>query len=239
MTFGLTYPQLKALSPCEKEFKAVSKALGGARKWNGNLVTADMARDAGVSFENIVWVASRVAGTDKEVARRVRHFGADCAAHVLYIFEDKYPKDDRPRKAIQAARDYADGKIDDAAGDAAGDAARLAARLAAWDAAGGAAAAARLAAGDAAAAAGDAAGDAARLAAWDAAGVAARLAAGGAAGVAAWVAARLAAGAAARLAAGAAAGDAEHAWQFDRLIAWLSDDAPEPFPVPEKMENAQ
>ena len=221
MTFGLTYPQLKALSPCEKEFKAVSKALGGARKWKGNLVTADMARDAGVSFDNILWVASRVAETDKEVARRVRHFAADCAAHVLRLFEDEYPKDDRPRKAIQAARDYAEGKIDDAA--------RVTARSAA-----GAAGAARDAAWGA---------RAARDAAWDAR--AARDAAWGAAGDGAWGAAWGAAcggRAAARDGAGiawAAARDGEQAWQFDRLIAWLSDDEPEPFPMPEKMENAQ
>jgi len=80
-----------------------------------------------------------------------RLFAADCAEHVLKIFEDKHPGDKRPRKAIQAAREFAKGQITqgqldaarDAAGDAAraaaGDAARAAARaaagVAAWDAA--------------------------------------------------------------------------------------------------------
>jgi len=36
---------------------------------------------------------------------------ADIAESVLYIFEEKYTKDDRPRKAIQAIRDYHVGKI--------------------------------------------------------------------------------------------------------------------------------
>ena len=88
----------------------------------------------------------------------LRLFDADCAEHVIHLYEQVVPNDDRPRKAIQAARDFACGKIDDralaAARDAAGAAARDAARAAAWDAAW---AAAWAAARDAAwAAAGDA-----------------------------------------------------------------------------------
>ena len=93
----------------------------------------------------------------------------------LYIFENKYPEDYRPRKAIEAARKYLKTKTDAAAEDAAraaGDAwDAVDAAEAAGDAAAGAAArvAARAAwaAGDAAwaawaaaEAAGDAAGDA-------------------------------------------------------------------------------
>ncbi|PHR83126.1 putative immunity protein [Henriciella sp.] len=122
MPFGLTHKQLKALDPCEEEFRAVTKVLGGPRKWNGKLITAQQARDAGVSFDNIVWAASSVARSDKQVERRLRHWMADCAARVLHIFEKECPGDDRPRKAIEAARLYADGKIGVAAWDAAGDA---------------------------------------------------------------------------------------------------------------------
>ena len=53
-----------------------------------------------------------------------------------------------------------------------------------------------------------------------------------AARAAAWDAARDAAGAAAWDAARAAAWDAEETWQFDRLIARLSDDEPEDWPLP-------
>jgi hypothetical protein len=38
-------------------------------------------------------------------------FKADIAESVLHIFEKKYPGDNRPNKAIQAARYFADGKI--------------------------------------------------------------------------------------------------------------------------------
>jgi hypothetical protein len=101
-----------------------------------------------------------------------RLFAADCAERVLPLFEDKYPQDDRPRKAIEAARAYARGEIRDAARDAAWAAAWDAAGVAAWAAA---RAAARNAARAAArAAAGDAARDAARVAAWADAGADAR-----------------------------------------------------------------
>lgn len=120
-----------------------------------------------------------------------RLFAADCAEAVLHIFEAELPDDDRPRKAIAAARAFARGAIDtaalaaaraaawDAARDATRDATRAAARAAAWatalDAALDAAWATTL----------DAALDAARAATLDATLAAARAAAGAAAGDAA------------------------------------------------------
>jgi hypothetical protein len=38
-------------------------------------------------------------------------WAADCAEHVLPLFEQRHPQDDRPRKAIEAARAYARGEI--------------------------------------------------------------------------------------------------------------------------------
>jgi hypothetical protein len=151
--------------------------------------------------------------------RTLRLFAADCAERALHIFERDHPNDDRPRKAIEAARLFAEGKIDAAAG--------AAARAAAWAAAGAAArAAAWAAARDAAwAAARDAAWaaawDAARDAAWDAA----RAAAWAAARDAAWAAARDAAWDAARAAARDAAWDAaraaEQKWQRARFRQYM------------------
>ncbi len=108
-----------------------------------------------------------------EVSMRLA--AADIAERVLPLFLKHRPNDDRPAKAIQAARDFAHGKIDAAAWAAASAAASDAARAAASDAA---SAAAWAAASDAAsAAAWAAASDAARAAAWAAASDAARAAA--------------------------------------------------------------
>lgn len=116
--------------------------------------------------------------------RTARLFAADCAERVLPIFEKEYPNDDRPRKAIEAARACARGEIgaeEMAAAEAAAQDAWTAARsagctcAAARDAraaalaAGAAAWAAEAAARDAWDAAG-AAAEAAEAAAWDAAG---------------------------------------------------------------------
>ncbi len=102
----------------------------------------------------------KLVGVLDEVSMRLA--AADMAERVLLIFCKVRPKDNRPALAIQAARDFALGKIGAAARAAAGDAAWDAA----WDAAGADAAwavAARAAAG---------------AAAWDAVCAAARAAAG-------------------------------------------------------------
>lgn len=41
-----------------------------------------------------------------------RLFAADCAEHVLHLFEARCPQDDRPRKAIEATRAFARGEVD-------------------------------------------------------------------------------------------------------------------------------
>jgi hypothetical protein len=38
-------------------------------------------------------------------------WATDCAEHVLPFFEDKYPKDNRPRKAIEAGRAWVRGEL--------------------------------------------------------------------------------------------------------------------------------
>ena len=102
--------------------------------------------------------------------RDLRLFAADCAEHVLPIWLAKYPKDDRPAKAIEAARAFARGEItrsaawsaESAAWSAAGSAAGPAAGSAAWSAAGSAVSSAESAARSAA-------WSAAESAAWSAA----------------------------------------------------------------------
>ncbi len=203
---AFTLAAIARLDPCASAFAAARQALPKRRR-----ITAAQAREAGVSFDDIVWVISAVARTDKDVERRLRLWLSDCAARVLHIYE-KTETSDTPRKAIIAARLYARGEIGAAARDVAGDAAwaaaRDAARAAAWDVA----------------------GDAARDAAWAAARAAAGAAAWDAAGAAAWDAAGDAAG--------AAAWDAAEAWQFDRLILWLSDEEPADWTLPVRKAKA-
>src|SRR5665647_614060 len=48
---------------------------------------------------------------DKGDHRSLVLWATDCAEHVLPYFEEQYPKDDRPRKAIEAARAWVRGEI--------------------------------------------------------------------------------------------------------------------------------
>jgi hypothetical protein len=217
MTPTLTLSQLKALDPCPDALDRVARFLGDVP------LTASEARAAGATFDDIAWVLAAVARTDQDVARRHGLWMADCAAHVLHLFERERLIDQRPRRAIEASRAYARGEIGRSAVSAAADAA--------WDAAG---CDATRDAADWDAATWDAARAATAAAAW----AATRTADWDAAWDAAWAVAWAAAWAAARDAVDSgtadwdSAKDAEAAWQFDRLIARLSDPEPEDWPLP-------
>ena len=199
---GLTLAAVRKLGPCDDRMSDLAPLLEG---FGRRKITAAQAVEAGVSFDDLVWIASAAARHDKDIERRLRLWMADCAARVLHIYEKQVPDDPRVRTAIETARQYARGEVDAAARAAAGDAARAAARDAA----------------------GAAAWDAAGAAAWDAAWAAAR----DAAGAAAWDAAGDAAWDAAWAAAWDAARAAEEKWQLDRLVARLSNPEPADWPL--------
>ena len=154
-----TFQLLKEASACRSSYQRFAKHVGGRRKYGVNkpiplTVIADVC-----GIQDALWCL-RCTQQPDETKRLARLLAADFAEHVLPIFERQYPNDDRPRKAIKAARLFAEGKIG------------AAARAAAWAAAGDAAKAAAKATAAAWAAAGDAAWAAAWAAAGDAAGAA-------------------------------------------------------------------
>jgi hypothetical protein len=197
MTPTLTLTQVKRLQPCRHSLKRIARFLGDVP------LTASEARAAGAKLDDVAWAAAAVASIDKDVRRRRCLWMADCAVRMLPLFEREQPTDQRPRRAIEAARAYARAEIGEAALSAAGAdgydgwdaAARDAARYAAL------AAARTAAARDAAWATGD----------WSAAWAAADW----------WAAAEW-----------DSASNAEAAWQFDRLVERLSDPEPEDWPLP-------
>jgi hypothetical protein len=64
----------------------------------------------------------------QERHRLLASWAADCAEHVLHLFTQQCPGDDRPRQAIEAARAWARGEITVGAARAASVAAHAAAR---------------------------------------------------------------------------------------------------------------
>lgn len=152
-----TLNKIKSDSPCEDGWKKLLNHLGKTEADDEVLELRTILESNGI--DDTIWAFRAVEGKDKEI----RLFAADCAELVLPIFEKQYPNDDRPRKAIQSARDYANGVISEKELAAAWAAARdaWAAAWDAWDAA--------RAAWDAAWAATWAAASATKAAAWVAA----------------------------------------------------------------------
>ena len=136
-TMQTTLNKIKLHSPCEDGWKKLLNYLNKTEADDEVLELRTILESNGL--DDTLWAFRAVYGKDKEI----RLFAADCADMVLPIYKKEYPGDDRPRKAIQAARDYANGLISAkelaaaraAAWDAAWDAARAAAWAAAWDAA--------------------------------------------------------------------------------------------------------
>ena len=60
--------------------------------------------------------------------RTLAIWATDCAEHVLSYFEEKYPKDNRPRKAVEAGRAWVRGEISVSEARSAAFAAHAAAR---------------------------------------------------------------------------------------------------------------
>jgi hypothetical protein len=61
----------------------------------------------------MLWIVGRMAGENGWPTHQdIVLVSCLCAETALPIFEKKYPKDDRPRKAIEAARAWAKGDLD-------------------------------------------------------------------------------------------------------------------------------
>ena len=203
---GAWMPRIEDIQMCACGYHVITS--DHLMAWLGPAIwTVEVAGDGILDNDKSCWHEARLLRRLNWDDKQARLFAADCAERVLPLFENMHPDDPRPRLAIAAARNSANGNIGAAAWAAARDAAAAAARDAARDAA--------------AAAARDAAGAAARAAAWEAAGAAAAAAARAAAWEAARAAAGEAAGAAAWAAAWEAAGEAERQWQTGRLLYYL------------------
>jgi hypothetical protein len=158
-----TLNAIREHSPCEDGWEKLLKSLGKTEADDEPLPLVTILDSNGI--EDAVWCLKALG---EEHQRDIRLFNCDIAEGVLYLFEEQYPDDKRPRQAIETARRYALGKATKEELDAA-MAAAWDARNAAWDAA-------RVAAWAAAWDARNAAWDAAMVAAWAAAWDAARVA---------------------------------------------------------------
>jgi hypothetical protein len=109
-TFRLT----REAGACRESYRWFAKHVGGLRKYGRDnpIPLTEIADVCGIV--DALWCL-RYTQQPEEAKRLSRLLAADFAEHVLHIFEEKYPDDDRPRKAIEATRLFTEGKISSAA----------------------------------------------------------------------------------------------------------------------------
>ena len=138
MTITTTLNDLREVSACKEGYKTLATHLGGIRKYGAKtpIPLTEIVKSNGIA--DTFWVLRNACDIDGAVLKRLSvEFACDCAERVLSVFEAQRPRDDRPRKAIAAARGWlacADTKDAPHAADAAYAAADAAAYAAAHDA---------------------------------------------------------------------------------------------------------
>jgi hypothetical protein len=162
---GKWMPAIKDIQPCTRGYHFVN--IEQLPHWLGPTLYEIEVRGQVIheADKSVAEQARLVRKVETWNDKTLRLFAADCAERVLGLYEKQYPNDDRPCKAIQAARDFANGLINKDAANAAANAAYAAANAAyaaanaadAYAAANAASAAANAAAANAAAAAANAA----------------------------------------------------------------------------------
>ena len=138
MKISTNKKELESLRACKSGYEIFCAAHGDKDALLSECLISNGVDDA-------LWLMGEAADQFSDSQNRdMRLLMCDWAESVLHIFEEHYPDDNRPRLAIKAARDYANGLIDDDAMATAMDAARdagdagdaaMAARYAARDAA--------------------------------------------------------------------------------------------------------
>jgi hypothetical protein len=100
-----TLNKIKEHNPCKDGWEKLLNHLNKTQSDDEPIELLTILESNGI--DDTIWALRGVEGKDKEI----RLFAADCAELVLPIYEKHYPSDNRPRLAIKAARDYANGLI--------------------------------------------------------------------------------------------------------------------------------
>jgi hypothetical protein len=90
----ITNKVIKSLNPCKDRYDNYLKYYG-----DKELTIRQFMGRKHITQSDKLWVAFRLMPKDN-----IRLAAADIAESVLHIYENAYPNDDRPRKAIEAAR---------------------------------------------------------------------------------------------------------------------------------------
>ena len=140
MNLTTTFKTLRDHGACVSGYRRLAKHLGDIKAYGENKQINLLTILESNGFDDCVCSLRATLEKSDSVKRLI---AADFAESALHIFESRRPGDLRPRQAIQAARDFANGKITAEQMATARRAAYAAADAAAADAAAAAAADAR------------------------------------------------------------------------------------------------
>ena len=120
---GKWMPAIKGIRPCARGYHFVN--IEQLPQWLGPTLYEIEVRGQVIhqADKSVAEQARLVRKVETWNDKTLRLFAADCAERVLGLYEKQYPNDDRPCKAIQAARDFANGLINKDAAYAAANAA--------------------------------------------------------------------------------------------------------------------
>ncbi len=118
--WATTLNKIRKHDPCSDGWAKLLKHLGKSKADDEPVSIITILDSNGV--DDALWALRAVEGRDREI----RLMACEFAEAVLPIFEQANPDDDRPRKAIETARRFANGEASKEERDAARDAA--------WDA---------------------------------------------------------------------------------------------------------
>ena len=106
MKLTTTLNKIRACSPCASGWQTLLKHVGKDFDPDAEINLLTILESNGVA--DMLW---SLRATDQDSKRIASQLAIEFAEQALPLFEKRRPNDERPRKAIQAARDYLDGKI--------------------------------------------------------------------------------------------------------------------------------
>ena len=106
MKLTTTLNKIRACSPCTSGWQKLLKHVGKDFNPDAEINLLTILESNGVA--DMLWT---LRATDQDSKRVASQLAIEFSEQALPIFEKRRPNDERPRKAIQAARDYLDGKI--------------------------------------------------------------------------------------------------------------------------------
>ena len=106
MKLTTTLNKIRACSPFTSGWQTLLKHVGKDFNPDAEINLLTVLQSNGVV--DMLWT---LRATDQDSKRIASQLAIEFAEQALPIFEKRRPNDERPRKAIQAARDYLDGKI--------------------------------------------------------------------------------------------------------------------------------